>query len=99
MFEKLLYWPALGPVIVIAVGLGVPYLQGMAIQKKTATTALAAYGYPNAVVTDKAIFAVGWRGCNYGDVARFTATTQKDGKSAELYVCASFPTGASVRTR
>jgi hypothetical protein len=91
--------PIIAGLIFLSVGLGVLYLQGVSIRPVVAITALTSQGYDNVYVTNKAIFAVSWRGCTHGDVARFTAVAQNlSRKSVEVYVCASFPTGATVRT-
>jgi len=57
--------------------------------------------YTNVQITHKAWFAVGLRGCGQDDSVRFDAiTTNPSGQQVDnVYVCASWLKGGTLRTR
>lgn len=62
--------------------------RGVFASEDAAITALEAQGYSDIQIVDHAWFAVGFRGCDEKDAARFTAkATNPAGKAAEVYVC------------
>jgi len=82
-----------GPVVVLYVILVLAALfigvgRGAFANQDVAVRTLEAQGYSNIQIVDKAWFAVGFRGCDEKDAARFTAkVTNPAGKPAEVYVC------------
>jgi hypothetical protein len=75
--------------------------RGIFASQDVAVRALEAQGYSDIQIVDHAWFAVGLRGCDDKDAARFTAkVTNPAGKSAELYVCTGVIfKGGTVRVR
>lgn len=79
----------------ISVGRGAFASQNVAIR------ALEAQGFSNIQIVDHAWFAVGFRGCDKNDAARFTAkATNPAGKPTQVYVCTGvFFKGGTIRVR
>ena len=75
--------------------------RGVLVSQDVAVRALEAQGHSNIEIVDSAWFAVGLRGCDTGDAARFTARViNPAGKPAEIYVCSgAFFKGGTIRTR
>lgn len=77
-----------GIVILFPVALFFGLCRGVFASEDAAIRALEAQGYSNIQIVDHAWFAVGLRGCDEKDAARFTAkVTNPSGKPAEVYVC------------
>ena len=74
---------------------------GIFASKDVAVRALEAQGYSDIQIVDHAWFAVGLRGCDEKDAARFTAKViNPAGKPAEVYVCTGVIfKGGTVRVR
>ncbi|QQG45886.1 MAG: hypothetical protein HYY55_02795 [Candidatus Niyogibacteria bacterium] len=88
-------------VILILVALFIGVGRGVFASQDVAVRTLQAQGYSNIQIVDHAWFAVGFRGCDKKDAARFTAkATNPAGKPAEVYVCAGVIfKGGTVRVR
>ena len=76
-------------------------VRGCFARPQTAERALKIQGYRDVAITDHAWFAVGLRGCDMNDAARFTATALNPrGEKVELFVCTGWPLkGATIRTK
>jgi hypothetical protein len=74
---------------------------GALASKDVAVRTLTAQGFSNIQITEHAWFAVGLRGCDAKDAARFTAkVTNPAGKPAEVYVCTGVIfKGGTIRVR
>ena len=74
--------------------------RGGCVGESSAIRALETQGYSNIRIVDKAIFAMGCRGGDQSDAARFTAiATNSLGKEVKIYVFVGWPfKGATVRT-
>jgi len=75
-------------VIFLAVFLFVGFGRGIFASQDVAVRTLESQGYSNIRIVDHAWLAVGFRGCDRLDAARFTAkVTNPAGKPAKVYVC------------
>lgn len=85
-------------VLVVSIG---ACSRGVLVREDVAVRALEIQGYSDIKVTDSAWFAVGYRGCDEKDAARFTAVAKNPaGKQVQVYVCTGWPfKGATVRTK
>lgn len=94
-------WKLAISVILILVVFFVVLGRGIFASKDVAIRALEAQGYSNIAIVDHAWLAVGLRGCDEKDAARFTAkVTNPAGKSAEVYVCTGVIfKGGTIRVR
>jgi len=73
--------------------------RGAFVSNQVAVRALETQGYTDVQVTDHSWFAIGWRGCDDKDAARFTATAKNPaGQKVTLYVCSGLLKGATIRT-
>ena len=90
----------IGLVIVLLLVIG-SCSRGAFVNQDVAVKALDTQGYSNVKITDRAWFAVGMRGCDEKDAARFTATaTNPIGKKVQVYVCTGWIfKGATIRTK
>ena len=75
--------------------------RGALISEDIAVRALDTQGYSDITITDHSWFAIGMRGCDEKDAARFTATTKNPaGKEVQVYVCTGWIfKGATIRTK
>ena len=75
--------------------------RGALVNEDVAVRALDTQGYSDIKITDSAWFAVGLRGCDEKDAARFTATAKNPaGKQVKVYVCTGWIfKGATIRTK
>ncbi len=75
--------------------------RGSFVDPQVAVKALDAQGYSNIQIVDHSWFAVGLRGCDTSDAARFTANaTNPAGKQTQIYVCTGWIfKGATIRTK
>ncbi len=75
--------------------------RGVIASPDVAIRTLAAQGFSNVQIVDHTWFAVGFRGCDEKDAARFTArATNAAGRPAEVYVCTGvFFKGGTVRVQ
>ena len=75
-------------------------VRGSFVNEETAIRALETQGFSEIKVTDHAWFAIGFRGGDKNDAARFTATAKNPaGKQVTVYVFAGWPfKGATVRS-
>ena len=75
--------------------------RGAFVSQDVAVRAVEALGFSDIQVTDHSWFAVGMRGCDGKDAARFTVQAKNTtGKKVGVYVCSGLVfKGATVRTR
>ena len=94
--DRLTVFAALFFIVVIVLTL----FRGSWVDTSEATRALETQGYSNVQIIQHKWFAVGVRGCESSDAARFDATaTNPAGKQVRLFVCVGWPfKGATVRT-
>lgn len=87
--------------VLILLTLTVSCGRGAFVDKSVAERALETQGYSNVKIIDHSWFAVGLRGCDEKDAARFTATaTNPAGREVQLYVCTGWLfKGATIRTK
>ncbi len=87
-------------VFILAV-LFIAFGRGVFVNQNVAVRTLEAQGYSNIQIVNHAWFAVGFRGCDQNDAARFTAKViNPAGKPAEVYVCTGVIfKGGTVRVR
>ena len=78
----------------------VALVRGVLVDEKVAILSLESQDYSNAKITDHTWFAVGLRGCDSKDAARFTArVTNPAGNVTEVYVCTGWLfKGSTIRT-
>ena len=73
--------------------------RGVLVNEQKAVQTLETQGYTNVQITDKSWFAIGWRGCDQNDAARFTARAKNPaGKEVTVYVCSGLIKGGTIRT-
>lgn len=74
---------------------------GLFASPQVAVRTLEAQGYSNVQIVDHSWFAMGFRGCDSHDSARFTAiATNPAGKPSQVYVCTGFFfKGGTIRVR
>jgi len=77
------------------------FFRGAFVSEDAAIKTLEAQGFSNITIVDHAWFAVGFRGCDEKDAARFTArVTNPAGKEATVYVCTGFLfKGGTIRVK
>lgn len=87
-------------IVVVFVMLLSGLFRGWLVDPGVAVRALETQGYSNVRIADHSWFAVGLRGCDKNDAAKFTATaTNPAGRRVELFVCTGWLfKGATVRT-
>lgn len=75
--------------------------RGAFADEQVAIRTLETQGYSNLQITEHVWFAVGFRGCDKNDAARFTArATNPAGKQVEVCVCTGlFFKGGTIRVR
>lgn len=85
--------------IVLLILIGVQF-RGSLVDKDVAIRALEKQGYSNIEIINHQYFAVGWKGCDSKDAAKFTArVTNPAGKRVEVFVCTGWLfKGATIRT-
>lgn len=82
-------------ILVLVFGCG----RGVWVNKDVAVRTLESQGYTEIQVTDHSWFAIGWRGCDEKDAARFTARAKNPaGKEVTVYVCSGLLKGETIRT-
>jgi hypothetical protein len=86
--------------VIIALALLLECGCGLLANEDTARHALEINGFSNIEIVDRAWFAVGFRGGDRSDAARFTATaTNPAGKKVTVYVFVGWPfKGGTIRT-
>jgi hypothetical protein len=74
--------------------------RGILVDESRAVRHLENLGFSEVVITDKAWFAVGFRGCSEKDAAKFTAhAINPAGKIVAVGVCVGWPfKGATIRS-
>lgn len=73
--------------------------RGILAREESAIRALETQGYTEVKIVDHAWFAVGWRGCDEKDAARFTARAKNPvGQEVTVYVCSGLLKGGTIRT-
>lgn len=82
-------------IIALAFGCG----RGVLVNENVAVRTLESQGYTDIHVTDHSWFAIGWRGCDEKDAARFTVRAKNPaGKEVTVYVCSGLLKGGTIRT-
>ncbi|MBI4118275.1 MAG: hypothetical protein HY455_01935 [Parcubacteria group bacterium] len=73
--------------------------RGAFADQGVAVRALEAQGFSNIEIVDHVWFAIGLRGCDGNDAARFTArATNPTGRQVEVFVCTGlFFKGGTIR--
>ena len=73
---------------------------GIFVTPDVAVRACDKHGFSDITVTDKEWFFVGFRGCGWGDAAKFKVTAKNPvGKSVKVFVCTGWILkGATIRT-
>lgn len=72
--------------------------RGLLVDNESAVRTLKTQGYSDIQITDHSWFAVGWRGCDDNDAARFTAQAKNPaGQTVTVYVCSGILKGGTVR--
>ena len=81
--------------------LAIVLTKGVIVSESYATRALEDQGYSDVEITKHAWVAVGLRGCDRFDSARFTAKAKNPaGKPTEVYLCTgAFLKGGTVRSK
>lgn len=78
----------LSMVALIIVALGFGFARGALVGPETAERTLKANGFSDVRITDHVWFAIGWRGCDANDAARFDAVaTNAAGEEVNVFVC------------
>ncbi len=84
--------------VALGVVYGIALIFAASISPERAVRTMEAQGYSEVHVIDKNILFVGWRGCSGGDAARFIVTGKNSaGKSTQVYVCAGYFKGGTIR--
>lgn len=87
--------------IVVIIVLGFSGIRAAFVPESKAVRTLESNGYTDVQITHKAWLAVGLRGCGQDDSVRFDAiATNPAGERVDnVYVCASWLKGGTLRTR
>ena len=71
---------------------------GVLTSEQKAVRTLEAAGYTHIQITNRAWFAVGYRGCGRDDAARYTAlVVSPAGKPIKVFVCEGILKGGTIR--
>lgn len=87
--------------VAIVLIVAVMAIRASLVPEEKAVRTFEANGYSNVQITHKAWFAVGLRGCGQDDAVRFDAiaTNSAGQRVDDVYVCASWLKGGTLRTR
>lgn len=86
-------------IIAFIVIVGIISTAGYFVDEKVAIDALHKQGFTDVNITDKSWLFVDFQGCGEDDAVKFTATAKNPrNETVEIYVCAGWLKGATIRS-